>query len=73
MRNTLAIAFKEFKSYLASPMAYIVIGIFLVFTGFFFGWFPPTSMSTYMETSIKGFLQPSGIMLLLSLMTVIMY
>ena len=50
MRNTLTIARKEFKSYLTSPMAYVVIGIFLVLTGVFFG----TSSSTYLETSIRG-------------------
>ncbi len=61
MRNTLAIASKEFKSYLASPMAYVVTGIFLAATGFFFG----TSPSTYTETSINGFLQAGVIMMLL--------
>ncbi len=52
MRNTTAIAFKEFRSYLASPMAYIVTGIFLVLTGFFFS----GSAATYSSTSIMGFL-----------------
>ena len=61
MRNTLAITQKEFKSYLASPMAYVVTGIFLVLTGVFFG----ISPSTYLETSIKGFLETSSIVLLL--------
>lgn len=61
MRNTLTIASKELKSYLASPMAYIVTGIFLVLTGFFFS----TSLSTYFETSIKGFLVPGNFLLLL--------
>ena len=61
MRNTLAIAGKEFKSYLASPMAYVVTGIFLAATGFFFG----TSPTTYTETSINGFLQAGVILILL--------
>jgi len=61
VRNTLAIAGKEFKSYLASPMAYVVTGIFLAATGFFFG----TSPSTYIETSINGFLQAGVILILL--------
>ncbi len=61
MRNTMSIALKEFKSYLASPMAYIVTGIFLVLTGFFFS----ISPSTYYETSISGFLQAGGLLLLL--------
>lgn len=61
MRNTMAIALKEFKSYLASPMAYIVTGIFLVLTGFFFS----GSEATYYETSIRGFLDPGNMLLLL--------
>ena len=50
MKNTLAIARKEFKSYLTSPMAYIVTGVFLALTGVFFG----TSSATYLNTSISG-------------------
>ena len=61
MKNTLAIAGKEFRSYLASPMAYVVTGIFLAATGFFFG----TSPSTYSETSITGFLQTGVILIML--------
>jgi len=61
VRNTAVIALKEFKSYLASPMAYIVTGVFLVLTGFFFS----NSPTTYFETSIKGFLQASTLLLLL--------
>jgi ABC-2 type transport system permease protein len=61
MKNTLTIAQKEFKSYLASPMAYVVTGIFLVLTGVFFG----VSSSTYYATSISGFLESGSIILLL--------
>lgn len=61
MTNTTTIALKEFKSYLTSPMAYIVIGIFLALTGFFFG----SSPSTYTETSISGFLQMGSLLVLL--------
>ena len=61
MRNTTAIALKEFKSYLASPMAYVVTGIFLVLTGVFFS----TSPATYFETSIRGFLETGSLLLLL--------
>jgi len=61
VRNTSAIAIKEFKSYLASPMAYVVTGIFLVLTGVFFS----TSSTTYYATSIIGFLEPGNILLLL--------
>jgi ABC-2 type transport system permease protein len=61
VRNTLTITAKEFKSYLASPMAYIVIGIFLALTGFFFG----SSSATYSTTSISGFLEVGSLLLLL--------
>lgn len=61
MRNTTTIALREFKSYLASPMAYVVTGIFLMLTGFFF----QNSSSTYSETSISGFLVWGSILLLL--------
>ncbi len=61
MRNITTIALKEFKSYLASPMAYIVTGIFLLLTGVFFA----ISSATYLETSIKGFLEVGSMVLLL--------
>jgi ABC-2 type transport system permease protein len=61
VRNIVTIATKEFKSYLVSPMAFIVTGIFLVITGVFFAIDP----STYYQTSISGFLQSGSIILLL--------
>ena len=36
MRNILAIANKELRSYFASPIAYIVIGVFALLYGYFF-------------------------------------
>ena len=36
MRNVLAIAQKELKSYFASPIAYIVIGLFALLFGYFY-------------------------------------
>jgi ABC-2 type transport system permease protein len=36
MRNILAIAHKELRSYFASPIAYVVIGLFALFYGYFF-------------------------------------
>ena len=36
MRNILAIAHKELRSYFASPIAYIVIGLFALLFGWFF-------------------------------------
>ncbi len=62
MKNTATIALKEFNSYLTSPMAYIVVGIFLVVTGLFFA----TSPSTFSETSISGFLSTWWALLLLA-------
>lgn len=61
MRNTTTIALREFKSYLASPMAYVVTGIFLMLTGFLFS----INSATFNETSIRGFLGIGSILLLL--------
>ncbi len=36
MRNILAIAHKELKSYFASPIAYVVIGLFALLYGYFY-------------------------------------
>ncbi len=65
MRSITTIAGREFEAYLASPMAYIVIAIFLAFTSAFFTVLAPFNAPTFQETSIKGFLQPASIMLLL--------
>ena len=67
MRNTTTIALREFKSYLASPMAYVVTGIFLALTGFLFS----ISSVTYYETSIRGLWQTWGIILLLLISSVL--
>lgn len=63
MRTILLIAGKEFRSHLTSPMAYVITGIFLLLTGFFF-----TSYlrgNQYMDTSIRGFAEPGNLLLLL--------
>lgn len=48
MRNILAITGKELRSYFASPIAYIVMGLFALFYGYFFvvmtQWFVRNSM-----------------------------
>lgn len=67
MRNTITIALREFKSYLASPTAYVVTGIFLLLTGFFFS----ISPNTYFETSIRGLWEFWGTLLLLLLASVL--
>ena len=61
MKNTATIALKELRSYLTSPMAYIVTGIFLALTGTFFA----LGSATYYETSIDGFSNMGSILLLL--------
>ncbi len=63
MRNTWLIAGKEFRSHLTSPMAYVVVGIFLLLTGFFFtNYLTSTSLA---DTSIRGFVEPGAVLLLL--------
>ena len=63
MSNTITIALKEFKSYLASPTAYVVTGTFLVITGVLFS----SSPATYSETSIRGLWEFWGVLFLLLL------
>ena len=36
MRNVLAIAWREIRTYFTSPLAYVVIGVFLLLTGYIF-------------------------------------
>ena len=63
MRNAWLIASKEFRSYLTSPMAYIVTCIFLVLTGVFFVYY--LTSNSYNDTSITGFVQYGSMFLLL--------
>ena len=61
MKNALAIAWKESKSYFSTPMAYIVAAGFLALTGIFFvsdvtGPFP--------QTSVRGFIGWAGFFVL---------
>lgn len=63
MKNILLIGGKEFRGYLTSPMAYIVICIFLLVTGTFFSTYL-TSID-YTDTTLKGFLDVANIFMLL--------
>jgi len=63
MRNAWLIASKEFRSYLTSPMAYIVTTIFLLLTGVFFVFY--LVGNSYNDTSIAGFVQYGSMFLLL--------
>lgn len=62
MKNTLTVARKEFQSYLTSPMAYIVVCIFLALSGIFF---TILGSAWYTTTSISDFLSNGGLILLL--------
>src|SRR3954471_8269756 len=50
MRNVLAIAHKELKSYFASPIAYIVLG----FWALLYGWFFVTILAYFVRLSMQG-------------------
>ncbi|MBW2623547.1 MAG: ABC transporter permease subunit [Deltaproteobacteria bacterium] len=60
MRNTLAIAGREFRSFYGSPWAYLVTAIFLIISGYGFGW----NTITFMESTIQGFLSWGSFFLL---------
>ena len=52
MRNVIAIARREFLAYFSSPWSFVITALFLTITGYGFAW----DQSTYMETTIRGFL-----------------
>ena len=54
MRNILAIAHKELKSYFASPIAYIVIGFFALLYGFFFSLILKAFVGASMQAAMTG-------------------
>src|SRR5438477_11662576 len=49
MRNTLAIAQKELRSYFASPIGYIVLGFFSLL----YGWFYVTMLNYFVRQSMQ--------------------
>src|SRR5262245_27511091 len=49
MRNTLAIAQKELRSYFVSPIGYIVLGVFALL----YGWFYVTMLSYFVRQSMQ--------------------
>ena len=51
MKNTLNIFVREFKGYFISPIAYIVISIFLILTGWFFF----STFFIYNQAELRGF------------------
>ena len=63
MKNIGIISRKELKSYLSSPMGYVVTAVFLVLTGTFFATY--LASTNYSDTSIRGFLGAGQILILL--------
>jgi ABC-2 type transport system permease protein len=63
VKNIRIIAGKEFRGYLNSPMAYVIICIFLLGAGWFFTSY--LKSIAYNDTTIKGFLDNAYILLLL--------
>jgi ABC-2 type transport system permease protein len=63
LKNIGIISRKELKSYLTSPLAYIVTAIFLALSGTFFATY--LAGTNYADTSIRGFLEAGQILILL--------
>ena len=59
MRSVLLIASKELKSYLTSPMSYIVVCIFLLLSGLFFVLY--LNNTNFSDTSLQGFIDPLSV------------
>lgn len=60
MRNVLAVAEREIRSYFASPLAYVVIAAFLVMAGFLFG----AILDATREASLRGLIQNVSVLFL---------
>jgi ABC-2 type transport system permease protein len=56
------IASRELRSYLASPMAYVVAIVFVAFSGVSFAGY--LSASNYMDASMRGFLDAAQVLIL---------
>ncbi len=57
-RNTATIAWKELRTYFASPGAYIVAAVFLAVTGFLF---VDSISGNFPEAAVRGFLEPAAL------------
>jgi ABC-2 type transport system permease protein len=62
LRNTIAITWKELKTYFGSPMAYIIAAVFLAITGYFFA---QSVSSPFAEASVRGWIVPTTFILVL--------
>lgn len=63
MRNVGIISAREYRSYLNTPMAYVVTAIFLALSGTFFTAY--LARTAYSDTSIEGFLSAAQYLILL--------
>ena len=63
MRNTMAIAWRETRAYFASPIAYVVAGVFVALTGYFF--VDAMSSSVFPEASVDSYIGRSTLILTL--------
>ncbi len=63
MRNIGIISAKELRSYLTSPVAYVVTAVFLGLSGTFFASY--LAGTNYADTSIRGFLDAAQFLILL--------
>jgi ABC-2 type transport system permease protein len=63
VKNIGIISLKEFRSYLASPVAYVVTAVFLGLSGTFFASY--LAGTNYADTSIRGFLDAAQFLILL--------
>ena len=61
MANTLAIAGKELRSYFASPIAYVVIGLYALLFGYFFLLFLTAFAEQSMRMAAMGMNQPVNV------------
>ncbi len=57
------IAAKEIRSYVGSPVVYVVVGVFLLLSGAFFSMY--LSGTSYSDTSIRGFVDAAQFLILL--------
>lgn len=71
MRNTLLIAGREFRSYVTSPMAYVVTGIFLFLSGGLFTLY--LRITGYTDTSIRGYTDPGNMPGLLAIVMLMLF
>ena len=66
MRNIILITSKEIKTYFASPMAYIVGGMFLGLTWLFFNTsIVPGESNPITESNVRGYLEPTTLLFII--------